>query len=159
MSVTSQPVGSAAVGLISELDSTRAASVLYLRLWCDSPESRGEVQQDFAMALGAEQGAQAARCLSELCTVCAEHGRRPLMRHAIQCRCLGSDESCFANFVATAAEGDREDAMLIATLLVRADMAPLLTALAADLGLALRRMRLSSPRNMTHVKPQSATLH
>jgi len=159
MSVASQPVGAAAVGLISELDSIRAASVLYLRLWCDSPETRSEVRQDFAVALGAGQGAQAVQSLSELCTLCVAHGRRPLVRHAVQCRCLGSDESCFANFIATAAEGDREDAMLIATLLVRADMAPALTALAADLGLALRRMRLSTPRDMSQAKPQSATLH
>ena len=56
------------------------------------------------------------------------------MRHSVTCKCLGSDESCFANFIATATDGQREDAMLIATLLVRADMAPLVASLAADFG-------------------------
>ena len=40
------------------------------------------------------------------------------MRHSIECRCLGGDEACFANLVATAAEGEREDALLMATLMV-----------------------------------------
>ncbi|GGE59835.1 hypothetical protein GCM10011517_29270 [Actibacterium pelagium] len=66
------------------------------------------------------------------------------MRHELACQCLGADESCFANLIAEAAEGDPEDAMLIATLLVRADMAPCLAALARDVGLALKRMSLRS---------------
>ncbi len=67
------------------------------------------------------------------------------MCHSVQCACLGADESCFANFIATAATGEREDAMLIATLLVRPDVAPIVTSLAADFGLALIRMRPRRP--------------
>jgi hypothetical protein len=44
--------------------------------------------------------------------------------------------------VASAAEGAREDALMMALLLVRADIAPLVTGLAQDAGLALRRMTL-----------------
>lgn len=85
------------------------------------------------------------------------------MRHSVQCKCLGADESCFANFIATAATGDRDDAMLIATLLVRPDVAPLITALATDFGLALVRMNLAAPKDMVrspeHTPPQPITLH
>ena len=70
------------------------------------------------------------------------------MLHAITCKCIGSDESCFANFIATAATGEHEDAMLIATLLVRADFAPIITSLATDFGLALMLMNLSSPKDL-----------
>ena len=80
------------------------------------------------------------------------------MRHSVTCKCLGSDESCFANFIATATDGQREDAMLIATLLVRANMAPLVASLAADFGLALKRMRLSAPSEVAQMEA-APTLH
>lgn len=155
--------GGAPVGFISELDGIEAASVIYLRLWCDGSDSQASVCSDFAAGLGADQGRKVLKSFKELCSLCARHGRRPLMRHAVQCKCLGADESCFANFVATAATGDRDDAMLIATLLVRADVAPLITALATDFGLGLMRMNLAAPKDVVgsqeHAVSQSTTLH
>jgi len=137
--------GGAPVGFLSELDGVEAASVVYLRLWAEGAEAQTRIQHDFAQCLGADPGRRAMENFENLCGLCARHGRRPLMRHAVECSCLGADESCFANFIAAATSGEREDAMLIATLLVRADMAPLLTALATDVGLALRKMKLSAP--------------
>ncbi|MEH6524285.1 hypothetical protein [Sulfitobacter sp.] len=151
--------GGAPVGFITELDSIEAASVIYLRLWSDGPDSRAQVHSDFSTALGVDQGHKAAKSFEQLYSLCAIHGRRPLMRHSIECKCLGADESCFANFIATAAEGEREDAMLIATLLVRVDMAPVVTSCAADFGLALKRMHLAAPRDITPIHHQSTTLH
>lgn len=85
------------------------------------------------------------------------------MRHSVHCKCLGADESCFANFIVTAATGERDDAMLIATLLVRADVAPLITALATDFGLALMRMNLAAPKDVAgdpeHALSHPITLH
>ncbi|EPX80282.1 hypothetical protein [Litoreibacter arenae] len=158
MTYPQQGRGSAPVGFISELDGLEAASVIYLRLWCDGPDAQAQVWSDLAAGLGADQGRKALEAFETLCTLCARHGRRPLMRHSVQCKCLGSDESCFANFIATAATGDREDAMLIATLLVRADVAPLVASLAADFGLALKRMQLAAPRDVAP-EPQYQTLH
>ncbi|WP_420863060.1 hypothetical protein [Algirhabdus cladophorae] len=147
--------GGAPVGLIAELDSIEAASVLYLRLWCDGPDAQAQVWNDFASGLGADQGRKACKSFEDLCGMCARHGRRPLMRHSVQCKCLGADESCFANFIATAATGEREDAMLMATLLVRPDMAPLVASLAAEVGLAFLRMRLSAPRDIEKATAQT----
>ena len=151
--------GGTPVGFIAELSGIEAASVIYLRLWSNGPDSQEQVWNDFASGLGPQHGRQALRCFEELCSLCARHGRRPLMRHTVHCKCLGSDASCFANFIATATDGEREDAMLIATLLVRPDMAPIAASLAADFGLALKRMRLSSPRDFQTTSRQSATLH
>ncbi|SLN51203.1 hypothetical protein [Pseudooctadecabacter jejudonensis] len=150
--------GGAPVGYLTELDAVEAASVIYLRLWSDGPDAKSQVWTDFANTLGADQGRRALKSFDQLCSLCAQHGRRPLMRHGIHCKCLGADESCFANFIATAALGEREDAMLIATLLVRADVAPLLASLAADVGFALKRMCLAAPRDIApEVTPR--TLH
>ena len=146
MNQRSQNRGGAPVGFLNELDSIEAASVIYLRLWCDGPDAQAQICNDFASQLGTDQGKRALKSFEDLCALCARHGRRPLMRHSVQCNCLGADESCFANFIATAATGEREDAMLFATLLVRPDMAPLVASLAADVGLAFKRMGVSAPR-------------
>lgn len=149
--------GGAPVGWLTELDGVEAASVIYLRLWSDGPESQASVWSDFATSLGADQGRKALNAFADLCTICLTHGRRPLMRHAVNCRCLGADESCFAHFISAAIHGDRDDAMLIATLLVRADVAPLLTSLATDVGLALKRMNLRTPKRMHETHQSIAT--
>lgn len=147
--------GGAPVGYVAELGPVEAGAVLYLRLWSDGPEAQAQVKQDFATALGPEPGRKAARSFATLCDLCARHGRRPLMRHHVACKCLGADESCFANFIGYASDGEREDALLIATTLVRPDVAPLLVGLAQDVSFALRRMSIRA----SGTAPHSSKLH
>lgn len=151
------------MGFVTDLDGIEAASVIYLRLWSNGPDSQAQVWNDFASTLGAAQGRKALQSFEDLSRLCSRHGRRPLMRHSVNCTCIGADEACFANFIVTAATGDRDDAMLIATLLVRPDVVPLVTSLAADFGLALLRMNLCAPKEMRAGRPASSshetTLH
>ncbi len=151
--------GGAAVGLLTELDGVEAASVIYLRLWSDGPDGQAMLWSDLSRTLGHDRGRRTLQAFEQLCALCARHGRRPLMRHAVECKCLGADEACFANFVALAATGAQEDAMLIATLLVRADVAPQITSLATNFGLGLQQMRPAAPRDLDLARPQAATLH
>jgi len=153
-----QKRGGAPVGYISELEPVEAAAVLYLRLWNDGPEKQAQMWNDLACVLGPSEGKQALRAFEELCRLCVRHGRRPLMRHSLRCKCLGADESCFANFIGAASDGDREDAMLIATTIVRADLAPSLVGLAESFGLALKRMALKQQFPVPD-RPLSKTLH
>jgi hypothetical protein len=82
------------------------------------------------------------------------------MRHSVQCKCLGADEACFANCIAAAATGDREEALMPSTRLVRPDVAPLIASLAADVGLALKRMHLAAPRDLSrHTDNRHQRLH
>lgn len=141
--------GGAPVGFVTELGPVEAGAVLYLRLWCDGPEAQAQVWNDFAAVLGAQTGRKVLRSFETLCNLCVRHGRRPLMRHHVTCKCLGADESCFANFIGYASEGAHEDALLIATTLVRPDMAPPLVGLAQEFGLALRRMTTNARDPMT----------
>lgn len=136
------PRGAAAVGRLAELDPVEAGAVLYMRLCWALPDALERMTDDFVTLLGDEAGQQAARGFHQLSQLCHGHARRPLCPHALQCACLGGDEACFARMVASAAEGAREDALMMALLLVRADIAPLVTGLAQDAGLALRRMTL-----------------
>ncbi|MEQ8254544.1 hypothetical protein [Roseovarius confluentis] len=132
--------GGAPVGILQDLDPVEASAVIYLRMWCDGPEAQSLVWNDFATALGPRAGRRELQNFEQLCSMCAKHGRRPLVRHHAQCRCLGGDEATFANIVAHAADGEREDAFLMAANLVRPDMAAVIVALAQEFGLTLRRM-------------------
>lgn len=146
--------GAAPVGQIADLPPLEAAAVACLRLWCAGAETQQQVWNDFAAALGAPAGRSAVGALEDLCDICVRHGRRALMRHQPSCMCLGADEACFANLVASAAEGRREDALLIAILLVRPDVSPQLAAAAQTFGLALKRMALRANRGVATVAPR-----
>ena len=136
--------GGAPVGYVAELGPVEAGAVLYLRLWSDGPDAQSRVWRDFATALGPQHGRNALNSFRTLCDLCRRQGRRPLMRHHVTCKCLGADESCFANFIGYASEGKREDALLIATTIVNPNMAPALVGLAQEFGLALRRMAVKA---------------
>lgn len=143
MNIAVRHRGAAPVGHISELGPVEAGAVLYLRLWCDDAQSKGAlVRQDLSTALGPTEGQKAYSSFDQLCDLCTRHARRPLLRHAVSCKCLGADESCFANFIGYASEGEHEDALLIATTMVSPNIAPTLVGLACDFGIALRRMAL-----------------
>ena len=142
---------------MTELTSVEAAAVLYLRLWSEGDAGRHQMSADFRQALGADRGARQHAAFCDLCELCVSHGRRPLMRHHLTCKCLGADESCFANFIASAAEGSREDAILIATLIVRPDVAFGLVDLAQQVGLAFRRMATAAIPDQPY--PMSSALH
>lgn len=145
--------GGAPVGHMSDLDPIEAAAVLYLRMWSDGQIGQDRMTRDFETAFGTAAGRDAMSAFDALCSHCARYGRRPLMRHALTCSCLGADECCFANLIALAGEGEREDAALVASLIVRPDLALGVADLAQEVALNFRRMVASA--GLTHNK----TLH
>jgi hypothetical protein len=114
-----------------------------LRLWCAGPEGRGEARRELARH-GEAAADRLVADIDALLLAMASGARRPLLGHAPECPCAGGDECVFARFVVLAAEGAREEAVLMATLLVRADLALLLVGLAEAVGLGL--MRGTAPR-------------
>ncbi len=151
--------GGAAVGRLTDLAPIEAGAVMYLRLWSEGAKGRADAASDFDIALGANQGRAAMLTLDRLCSLCASYGRRPLIRHGLGCACLGADENCFAQMIAAASEGAREDAMMMASLIVRPDFAPALASLSEELGMALRRMTATIPMPTTGHQTPSAVLH
>jgi hypothetical protein len=129
--------GGAAVGHLADLDAIEAAAVMCLRLWPGAGVPAGP----FGGA-----GREALAAVAALCRHAVDHARLPILRHSPTCPCIGADEACFARMISAATAGDREDAMLIAVLMVRADAAPGLAALAEAAGLVLKRMTLRSGR-------------
>lgn len=152
--------GAAAVGQLADLPQIEALSVCYLRSWCDGQQGQMQTTGDFARVLGDDAARRATGTLNEICGLFARHGRRKMMRHGVSCSCLGADEAYFATMIASGAEGHHEDTMMLAALIVRVEMAPLLANLAIDFGLSLRRLCLrtfNEPQRSDTVTP--AFLH
>ncbi|AGI66760.1 hypothetical protein OAN307_c44800 [Octadecabacter antarcticus 307] len=135
--------GGAPVGHLGELGPIEASAIIYWRLWAEGTDGQRRVQSDFRSVLGETVGFEAVHALAQIFDMCARHCRRPLMRHGLACKCIGADESCFANFIGYASECKREDAALIASLMVDPNLCIPMAALAQTFGLALRRMTLA----------------
>ncbi|MES2432301.1 MAG: hypothetical protein V4586_00570 [Pseudomonadota bacterium] len=115
--------GGAAVGMLADMPALERGVVQLLRQWCDGEAGRIAVAEDFTAIFGADQAAIEVNNLAHLITLMVQMGRRPLMRHHTQCTCLGGDESAFAQMVAAATAGDREDAMAFALTMLPPDIA------------------------------------
>ncbi|MEL7466614.1 MAG: hypothetical protein AAFN79_21250 [Pseudomonadota bacterium] len=102
--------GGAPIGRLEHLPTLEIAAVLHLRLWGK------EREEDEAIEL---MTAAPWRAFEGLTYVLQNYWRRPLVRHSPNCACLGADEAAFAHFVSAAGTGEREDAMLLASLIVR----------------------------------------
>ncbi len=132
------PPGAAPVSRLSDLTPLEQRVVIYTRLWSDGRLGQAEVWRDLIERRGLAPARFATETLETLLRQIVTHGRRPLQRHAPHCPCVGGDECILARFVALAAEGAREDAILMATLMVRADISFSLAHVAEEFGLAIR---------------------
>lgn len=88
----------------------------------------------------ARRHSDVAKVSGQLLALMHSHGRRPLQPHGAACDCLGADEAVFLEFIKRAAAGEREDATLMALLMIRAEVAPLAVSLAEQLGLLVRML-------------------
>ena len=140
MSAGYETRGAAPVGLLEELPRLEAAVVMYLRLWCDSPEGQASIWRDFHGHYGRKNARPQMARFEKLMSMVLIHSRRPLQRHQLKCTCVGGDECAFANFVVAAALGEHEDAMLLASNFMRPDMAVVAANMAGPVGLALSQM-------------------
>ncbi|MGB3553526.1 MAG: hypothetical protein WBA25_02680 [Jannaschia sp.] len=134
--------GGATVADLRALPSPQALTVLFLRDWCEGPEGRKRVASVLKGALGPAQGSAACEAWDSLIGMLVGEGRRPLMRHDLGCRCVGSDEAVIANLLAVAATGAREDAMLVVSLLLPGDRLIVAAHFAEVAGLAVARADL-----------------
>ncbi|MGB0660037.1 MAG: hypothetical protein ACPGNV_07635 [Mangrovicoccus sp.] len=143
MSRLADPSGAAAIGWLSHLPEAEAETVVFLRLWCDGEIGQAEVRAAFEQRFGGSLASQMAQDLHDLVSLLTRHARRPLCRHEVTSPCVAMDECALARFIGIAARGDHEDALMFAMLLVRPDIAPGLTTLAQQVGVALHQLSLS----------------
>ena len=143
--------GGATVADLHALDDDQALAVMMMRDWFEGPDGMWRVRDAFVHTLGEKAGEDAADAFGGFLRFVVAEARRPVMRHALACRCVGADEAVLAQILALAATGAREDAMLTLALLVPADRAFCEIARAEAAGLAtLRAARIAARRPAPH---------
>ncbi|MGY9049043.1 MAG: hypothetical protein ACKVKF_18855, partial [Rhodobacterales bacterium] len=131
--------GGAPIGTLTGMDPWQAELILNLRLWCEGPNGQTQVWDSFTTALPDDAAQKEFHAFAQLIQLIGSRCRRPLIRHDLNCDCVGSDEGIFAHFVATASEGHLADAALMATLLMSAAEAESAAILAARVGTTARK--------------------
>ncbi|RBI86161.1 hypothetical protein DRV85_05235 [Rhodosalinus halophilus] len=129
--------GGVPVGRLDGLPQGEARAVRGLRRWCDGTRSWTAYAAELEREIGRRRATDGTRALDTCCRLLLTQPRRPLVRHSAGCICVGADEAVFARIIACAGAGEREDAMLMACLLARADLAAPICAAAEVAGMAL----------------------
>lgn len=134
--------GGAPVAVLGDLAPVERRVVVLFRLWCDGAAGQAEIRRRLAAAVGAGRAANdcaADDCgaLGELFGLVLRGARRPLIRHAADCSCVGADENALAGLIAASAAGAREDAALFALALLQPKAALPAVLLAEPVGLML----------------------
>ena len=133
--------GGAPVGYLSELNQLEQNAILFLRYWSQSAKADHDLQSkfwaDITYDLGITKTRQAIEAFDEIFTLCVRYSRRPIMKHDLECKCIGGDESCFANIIGLAEEGEFEDALLLAANLVAPKFASYLVSSARKFAVSI----------------------
>ena len=132
--------GGAPVVLIEDLSDEEFLAVYYLRCWFEDTEGKKRIERELNINLGYDQGYKILNSLESLFQLLFRKARRTIVRHNIDCSCVGADESCFSQLITRAANKEREDAMLIAMLLADKHFASKITDLAEEFGLGIKTL-------------------
>ena len=130
--------GGATVSTLTSLEAWEANLVLNLRLWCEGPRGQRQVMKEYRTGLPFGQATPEYEAFEAFLQLLINCAHRPLIRHSVDCACVGSDEAVFLNLVRTASDGHLRDAALIATLLVAPARAEQVAILATQVGAAMR---------------------
>lgn len=140
----------------SDRQKLEALSISLLRLWADGQAGRARMTAEIYETIGPQRGHRIVTLWAEFIEIYGLYQQDPSAPHAIYEDYLSIDEAYFAQFLAIAAEGDREEALLLAMSRVRPDAVLVLTNLATQIGLSLKQILLI--RSATN-RPLSQNLH
>lgn len=144
MSVLPRSRGAAPVAALDTLPPVERAAVRCLRGWTAGPAARARIRRNFAAVFGASADTH-EEALDALMELSLTSGRRPLARNPQHCPEVGGDENAFAQMVAAAVGGERDDALVFALALMGPGAAFQAVHLAEDLGLALLGLLRARP--------------
>ncbi|MCK0150492.1 hypothetical protein MWU54_10690 [Marivita sp. S6314] len=151
--------GAAMVGQLTEVSPWEAELILNLRLWQDGVRGQDHVWNSYARVFGPQEGRAQLDVFEQLLWVIEANMIRPLVRHGVACRCIGSDEAVFANMVRFASDGELHEASLIATLMVRPAHAEHVALLAGEVGTATRELARGHNAARDGLKNAPFTMH
>ena len=132
--------GGSPVAIMSDLSWEEHLIIYYFRCCFEGSEALLEVHEEFSFYLGEETADKTLGALHFLFRKLQNNGRRHLVRHDLNCKCVGADENIFAQLVTRSSNTDKRDAILIGILLSNADLAPELVYAAEDLAVGVRSL-------------------
>lgn len=144
-------------GRLAGLAALDARLIRHLRHWAEGASGTAKVTADLADCLGPARAARIVQLWAELLDIFDRFGHRPLDILAPDADGVSADEAGFARLVALAAEGNREDAMFAALMMVRADLSPIVTSLATQVGLSVRQSLLMDDTALCNATHRSVT--
>ena len=151
--------GGAPVGKIEDLSDEEFLSIYFYRCWLDGVEGQKRIEAELRVNFGYEKGYKLFNDINSLFQLLSKTVRRNLARHNIDCNCVGADESCFSQLVIRAANNEREDAMLIATLLADVHFASKIVDLAEKFGLGMKYMSSKHSETIYRYYADSKSFH
>ena len=151
--------GGSPIAVISDLTWEEHLIVYYFRCCFEGSEALLEVHEEFSFYLGSEEADKTVGALKFLFSKLQSKGRRHLVRHDLNCKCVGVDENCFAQLVTRSTHTDKKDAILIGILLSDADLAPELVYAAEDLAMGVKSLLKVIGSTSKDSKPMSRVLY
>ena len=124
--------GGSPVAIMSDLSWEEHLVIYYFRCCFEGSEAILEIHEEFRFYLGTEKANKTIGALQFLYNKLQNNGRRRLVSHDLNCKCVGADENCFAQLVTRSTYTDKKDSILIGLLLTDADIAPELVYAAED---------------------------
>ena len=138
-------MGGAAVGKMEYLSLEEYTIISFLRRYCDGEMSRQTLKKELIINLGYSAGEKTFDSLKNLFENIFHHGRRALIRHNIDCDCVGADESCLAQLILRAGNNYKEEAILISLLLMPPDFSAETVRLASEIGASIKNLINQAP--------------
>ena len=132
--------GGSPVAKMSDLSWEEHLIIYYFRCCFEESEALLEVHEEFSFYLGSEVADKTLGALKFLFNKLQSNGRRHLVSHDLNCKCVGADENCFAQLVTRSTYIDKKDAILIGILLTDADLAPELVYAAEDFAVGVQAL-------------------
>jgi hypothetical protein len=126
---------------LAELPELERRIVAFARLWRAGRAGQARLDRALAARAGPAGAAAALARIEEMMCLLLLHGRRPLRLGPVGAAGVLGDECVLARLVTLAAEGAREEAVLMSALMIRVDFALELARLAEGVGLAVARGR------------------
>ncbi len=132
--------GGSPVAVLSSLKREDFLCIFYLRCFCENLTNRKAMSDEFCHYLGNDKGMRIMFTLENIHEILFKKGRKQLVLHNIYCDCVGADENSFIHLISRSTLTDKNDSMLIATIMTNSYIAPQLVKLAEDFAIGIREI-------------------
>jgi hypothetical protein len=157
MNATLRPYTDHCAVRLASLPPLQQAAIRILRQFLSEDSIHCAMPDRLLSLMEPGRGGRIGHLWADLLSLFDRFAHRPLQISPLDDPIANGDEAGFAAMIALGAEGEREDVMFMALMMVRADVSPIVTSLAVQIGLSLRQASLATERNSA--KATHPTIH